>query len=108
MSNVRTIQMVERLKENQKFHLTTNRKPFWRVMGLHGWWLLLFGVITTFCFILGLFFGEAAFIIPSKNSVAISVSYANHPFWFFIIMAVNGAISFIIWVLFFQWLSKRK
>jgi hypothetical protein len=100
--------MMERLKENQKFHLSSYRKPFWRVMGLHGWWFLLFGVFTTFSFILGLFFGETTFIIPSKTSAAISVSFINHPFWFCFIMAINGVISFIIWALFFQWLRNRN
>jgi hypothetical protein len=100
--------MIERLRKNQKVESISKPKAFWRVISLTGWWLLIFGLLATFGFIMGLVFGEVFFSIPSKDVRFVTISFDNHPFWFLLILIINGAIALAIWMQFFKWLKQRN
>jgi hypothetical protein len=86
------------------------RKPWWKVMSLWGWMLLLFATVATFAFFIGLISGETIFLPPvkSRSGDAVAASWNDSPVLYVLLMIGNVVVALGIWALFISWIRGRR
>jgi hypothetical protein len=78
---------------------------------MHAWgWVLVFcGIFSVIAFVIGVFTGETAFLLPAKSGgTPATASLAESPAVFYLLMVLNAVLSVAIWALFFSWLRRRR
>jgi hypothetical protein len=86
-----------------------DHKPWYRELSLRGWALLFFAIFTTSSFVLGVASGVAILLpFARAKSGPLTVSLADSPVWFSLVMSVNFIVSAWLWHRFVSWLGRRS
>jgi len=84
-------------------------KPWWRLLSVGGFGVMLLGVSSTLFFVLGAATGEALFIFPTKMvAIPFEASVHTSPILYFVLMGANLITSCAIWLWFLSWLKERR
>ena len=97
-------------RDRLELSLPRDRKPFWRSMSLFGWLLVFFGICSGVGFVVGLIYGQVFFILPTKGSHPLFLTFAfeSSPFWYSLFMLIDLAVTIIVWWSFINWIKKRN
>jgi hypothetical protein len=86
-----------------------DRKPWWKVVSLAGWGLVLLGCFATASLFFGAAYGEVLLLLAVKSrSGPMSFSLQESPILFWLIMALNALIAGVIWFLLASWIKERR
>jgi hypothetical protein len=95
---------------SRKTETTGPNRPWWSVLSVNGWLIVLIAVVSTAFLIIGAISGEVMFLPPvkSRSGDVASASLQSEPIWYFVLMALNAVVSFVAWAMFITWLKSRR
>ncbi len=84
--------------------------PFWKVLSLQGWCVLLLAISSTVSLVASLLVGVSFLALITRFTTihAISATLPESPLLFFMLLALNALIAVVCWWLFISWLVERR